>query len=187
MLSLQVYCFGRVRAMVNDKGRRLKEAGPSTPIEITGLTEVPQAGDPFIVFEDERKARAIADRRAIKHRQSEMGANTRVTLEDLYKHIKDGEMKDLNVIIKGDVQGSVEALKGSLAKIDVEGVRVKIIHSGAGAITESDINLASASNAIVIGFNVRPEPQRKQQPSKKKLIFVCTALSIMLLKKSSKL
>ncbi|MBM7564656.1 translation initiation factor IF-2 [Paenibacillus sacheonensis] len=152
-------CFGRVRAMVNDKGRRLKEAGPSTPIEITGLTEVPQAGDPFLVFEDERKARAIADRRAIKHRQTELGANSRVTLEDLYNHIKDGEIKDLNVIIKADVQGSSEALKGSLAKIDIEGVRVKIIHSGAGAITESDINLAAASSAIVIGFNVRPEPQ----------------------------
>lgn len=152
-------CFGRVRAMVNDKGRRLKEAGPSTPIEITGLTEVPQAGDPFLVFEDERKARAIADRRAIKHRQSELGANSRVTLEDLYNHIKDGEIKDLNVIIKADVQGSSEALKGSLAKIDIEGVRVRVIHSGAGAITESDINLAAASGAIVIGFNVRPEPQ----------------------------
>lgn len=152
-------CFGRVRAMVNDRGRRLKEAGPSTPVEITGLTEVPLAGDPFMVFEDERKARAIAERRAIKHRQSEIGANTRVTLDDLYNHIKEGEMKELNVIIKADVQGSAEALKGSLAKIDVEGVRVKIIHSGAGAITESDIILASASNAIVIGFNVRPEPQ----------------------------
>lgn len=152
-------CFGRIRAMVNDKGRRLKEAGPSTPVEITGLTEVPLAGDPFMVFEDERKARAIADRRAIKHRQSELGANSRVTLDDLYKHIKDGEIKDLNVIIKSDVQGSAEALKGSLAKIDIEGVRVKIIHSGVGAITESDINLASASNAIVVGFNVRPEPQ----------------------------
>ncbi|WP_373876539.1 translation initiation factor IF-2 [Paenibacillus spongiae] len=152
-------CFGRVRAMVNDKGRRLKEAGPSTPIEITGLTEVPLAGDPFLVFEDERKARAIADRRAIKQRQTELGANSRVTLDDLYKHIKEGEVKDLYVIIKADVQGTSEALKGSLAKIDIEGVRVKIIHSGVGAITESDINLASASNAIVIGFNVRPEPQ----------------------------
>ncbi|WP_322903986.1 translation initiation factor IF-2 [Paenibacillus campi] len=155
-------CFGRIRAMVNDKGRRLKEAGPSTPVEITGLTEVPQAGDPFLVFEDERKARAIADRRAITHRQSELGANTRVTLDDLFQHIKDGEIKDLNVIIKGDVQGSVEALKGSLEKIEVEGVRVKIIHRGVGAINESDIILAAASNAIVIGFNVRPDVQAKQ-------------------------
>lgn len=150
-------CFGRVRAMVNDKGRRLKEAGPSTPVEITGLTEVPQAGDPFMVFEDERKARSIAEKRAITQRQTDLGSNVRVTLDDLFQHIKDGEIKDLNVIIKGDVQGSVEALKGSLAKIEVEGVRVKIIHSGAGAITESDIILAAASNAIVIGFNVRPD------------------------------
>ncbi|QDH22897.1 translation initiation factor IF-2 [Saccharibacillus brassicae] len=152
-------CFGRIRAMVNDKGRRLKEVGPSTPVEITGLTEVPQAGDPFMVFEDERKARSIADKRSITQRESDMGANTRVTLDDLFKHIKDGEIKDLNVIIKGDVQGSVEALKGSLGKIEVEGVRVKIIHSGAGAINESDIILAAASNAIVIGFNVRPDNQ----------------------------
>ncbi|CAH1197780.1 Translation initiation factor IF-2 [Paenibacillus plantiphilus] len=154
-------CFGRVRAMVNDKGRRLKEAGPSTPVEITGLTEVPLAGDPLLAFEDERKARAIAERRATKHRQSELGTHSRITLDDLYKHIVEGEIKDLNVIIKADVQGSSEALKGSLAKIDIQGVQVKIIHSGVGAITESDIILASASNAIVIGFNVRPEPQAK--------------------------
>ncbi|MBJ6363421.1 translation initiation factor IF-2 [Paenibacillus sp. GCM10012307] len=162
-------CFGRVRAMVNDKGRRMKEAGPSTPVEITGLTEVPQAGDPFLVFEDERKARAIAERRAIKHRQSELGSNTRVTLDDLYQHIKDGEIKDLFVIIKADVQGSLEALKGSLNKIDIEGVRVKIIHNGVGAITESDINLAVASNAIVIGFNVRPEPQAMSTAEQEKV------------------
>ncbi|KIL39206.1 translation initiation factor IF-2 [Gordoniibacillus kamchatkensis] len=152
-------CFGRVRTLTNDKGKRLKEAGPSTPVEITGLTEVPQAGDPFLVYEDERKARAIAERRAATLRQSTMGANTRVTLDDLHKKIQEGDIKDLNVIIKADVQGSAEALRGSLEKIDVEGARVKIIHSGVGAITESDISLASASNAIVIGFNVRPEPQ----------------------------
>lgn len=162
-------CFGRVRAMVNDKGKRLKEAGPSTPVEITGLTEVPQAGDPFIVFEDERKARDIADKRAIALKQSEVRANSRVTLEELYKHIQEGEVKDLNVIIKGDVQGSVEALKGSLEKIEVEGVRVKIILNGVGAITESDIILASASNAIVIGFNVRPEPQAKNTADQEKV------------------
>ena len=154
--------------MVNDKGRRLKEAGPSTPVEITGLTEVPGAGDPFMVFEDERKARNIADKRAITHRQSELNTNTRVTLDDLFQHIKDGEIKDLNVIIKGDVQGSVEALKGSLNKIEVEGVRVKIIHSGAGAITESDIILPSP-NAIVIGFNVRPDVQAKQTAEQEKV------------------
>jgi translation initiation factor IF-2 len=147
--------------MVNDKGKKLKEAGPSTPVEITGLTEVPGAGDPFLVYEDERKARAIADKRANTQRLAEMGENSRVTLDDLYKHIQEGDIKDLFVIIKGDVQGSVEALKGSLEKIEVEGARVKIIHTGVGAITESDISLASASNAIVIGFNVRPEPQAK--------------------------
>jgi translation initiation factor IF-2 len=162
-------CFGRVRAMVNDKGKKLKEAGPSTPVEITGLTEVPQAGDPFMCFEDERKARAIAEKRAITQRQAELGSNARVTLDDLYKHIKDGEIKDLNVIIKGDVQGSVEALKGSLEKINIEGVRVKILHTGVGAITESDVILASASNAIVIGFNVRPEPQAKNTAEQEKV------------------
>jgi translation initiation factor IF-2 len=162
-------CFGRVRAMVNDKGKKIKEAGPSTPVELTGLTEVPQAGDPFIVFEDERKARDIAERRAITLKQSEIGANTRVTLDDLYKHIQDGEMKALNVIIKADVQGSVEALKGSLEKIEVEGVKVKIIHTGAGAITESDIILASASNAIIIGFNVRPQPLAKLTADQEKV------------------
>ncbi|MEF2965168.1 translation initiation factor IF-2 [Paenibacillus sp. M1] len=161
--------FGRVRAMVNDKGRRLKEAGPSTPVEITGLTEVPQAGDPFMVFEDERKARSIADKRATAQRQSDLGANTRVTLDDLFRHIKEGEIKDLNVIIKADVQGSVEALKGSLEKIEVEGVRVKIIHSGAGAITESDVILAAASNAIIIGFNVRPDSQTKATAEQEKV------------------
>ncbi len=162
-------CFGRVRAMVNDKGRKLKEAGPSTPVEITGLTEVPHAGDPFLAYEDERKARDIAERRAQTLRQSEMGANVRVTLDDLYKHIQEGEIKDLFVIIKADVQGSAEALKSSLEKIDVQGARVKIIHSGVGAITESDVSLASASNAIIIGFNVRPEPQAKLAADQEKV------------------
>jgi len=154
--------FGKVRAMMNDRGRRLKEAGPSTPVEITGLSDVPQAGDPFIVFENERKAKEIAERRSIKLRQEELRARSRVTLDDLYKHIKEGEMKELHVILKADVQGSLEALRGSLEKIDIEGVRVKTIHAAVGAIKESDVALASASNAIIIGFNVRPEPQAKQ-------------------------
>ncbi|MEY4480647.1 MAG: hypothetical protein RLZZ267_1325 [Bacillota bacterium] len=153
--------FGRVRAMVNDKGRRLKEVGPSTPVELTGLNGVPQAGDQFIVFENESKAREIADKRTTTYREENLGKNTKITLDDLFTHIKDGDIKDLNVIIKGDVQGSVEALRGSLEKIDIEGVRVRILHTGAGAITESDIILASASNAIIIGFNVRPEPAAK--------------------------
>jgi translation initiation factor IF-2 len=161
--------FGRVRAMVNDKGRRIKTAGPSTPVEITGMHDVPQAGDQFKVFEDEKKARAIGETRAMKQREEDRGANSRVSLDDLFLQIKEGEIKDLNVIIKGDVQGSVEALKGSLEKIDVEGVRVKIILTGVGAITESDIILASASNAIVIGFNVRPDPHAKQTADQEKV------------------
>lgn len=153
--------YGRVRAMVNDKGRRLKEAGPSTPVEITGLNDVPQAGDQFMVFEDEKKARSIGEARAAKQRESERRANTRVSLDDLFQHIQEGDIKELNLIVKADVQGSVEALRGSLEKIDVNGTRVKIIHTGVGAITESDITLANASNAIVIGFNVRPEPNAR--------------------------
>ncbi|WP_078413202.1 translation initiation factor IF-2 [Priestia abyssalis] len=154
--------FGRVRAMVNDLGRRVKEAGPSTPVEITGLNEVPLAGDRFMVFEDEKKARQIGEARAQKQLQEQRGEKSRVSLEDLFEKIKQGEMKDLNVIVKADVQGSVEALAASLRKIEVEGVNVKIIHTGVGAITESDIILATASNAIVIGFNVRPDVNAKR-------------------------
>lgn len=153
--------YGRVRAMVNDKGRRIKSAGPSTPVEITGMHDVPHAGDQFKVFEDEKKARMIGESRAVKQRETDLGTNTRVSLDDLFQKIQEGEIKDLNMIIKGDVQGSVEALKGSLEKIEVEGVQVKIIHTGVGAITESDVILASASNAIVIGFNVRPDSGAK--------------------------
>lgn len=153
--------YGRVRAMVNDKGRRIKSAGPSTPVEITGMHDVPQAGDQFKVFEDEKKARMIGESRAVKQRETDLGANSRVSLDDLFQRIQEGEIKDLNMIIKGDVQGSVEALKGSLEKIEVEGVQVNIIHTGVGAITESDVILASASNAIVIGFNVRPDTGAK--------------------------
>jgi len=161
--------FGRVRTMINDRGKRLKEAPPSTPVEITGMTEVPQAGDPFIVFEDERKARQIAETRASRQRQAALGAANRVTLEDLYRHMKESEQKELHIVLKADVQGSVEALRSSLEKIDVEGARVKIIHAAVGAINESDINLASASNAIVIGFNVRPEPAAKTMAEQEKV------------------
>lgn len=161
--------FGKVRAMVNDKGRRVKEVGPSGPVEILGLNEVPSAGDLFVVYDDERKARSLADKRIAKQRQEQLGAQSRVTLEDLYKQIQEGEVKDLNVIIKADVQGSVEALTGSLEKIDIAGVRVRVIHKGVGAITESDILLASASNAIVIGFNVRPEPNAGKMAESEKV------------------
>ncbi|MGP4075641.1 translation initiation factor IF-2 [Halobacillus sp. K22] len=149
--------YGRVRAMVNDVGRRVKVAGPSTPVEITGLNNVPQAGDRFLVFEDEKKARSIGEARAQKALEQNRSSTAKVSLDDLFEQIKQGDIKDINLIVKGDVQGSVEALAGSLEKIDVEGVKVKIIHTGVGAITESDVALAAASNAIIIGFNVRPD------------------------------
>ncbi|MFP3723651.1 translation initiation factor IF-2 [Priestia filamentosa] len=154
--------FGRVRAMVNDLGRRVKVAGPSTPVEITGLNDVPQAGDRFMVFEDEKKARQIGEARATKQLEAQRSEKSRVSLDDLFEQIKQGEMKDLNIIVKADVQGSVEAVAASLQKIDVEGVNVRIIHTGVGAINESDIVLATASNAIVIGFNVRPDANAKR-------------------------
>lgn len=156
------HTFGRVRAMVNDLGRRVKEAGPSTPVEITGLNDVPQAGDRFVVFEDEKTARQVGESRASTALQAQRSEKTRVTLDNLFDQMKQGEMKELNLIVKADVQGSVEAMAASLMKLDVEGVNVRIIHTGAGAITESDISLAAASNAIVIGFNVRPDTNAKR-------------------------
>lgn len=149
--------YGRVRAMVNDVGQRIQKAGPSTPVEIIGINAVPQAGDQFLVFEDEKKARQIGEAREQQHILESRGTQAKISLDDLFEQIKQGEMKDLNVIIKADVQGSAEALAASLKKIEVENVKINIIHSGVGAITESDIILASASNAIVIGFNVRPD------------------------------
>ncbi|HBL8157020.1 TPA: translation initiation factor IF-2 [Listeria monocytogenes] len=154
--------FGCVRAMVNDLGRRVKKVGPSTPVEITGLNDVPQAGDRFVVFEDEKTARNIGETRASRALVAQRSATNRVSLDNLFEHMKAGEMKEVNVIIKADVQGSVEALAASLRKIDVEGVNVKIIHTAVGAINESDITLAAASNAIVIGFNVRPTAQARE-------------------------
>ncbi|MDN4607423.1 translation initiation factor IF-2 [Sporosarcina highlanderae] len=154
--------FGKVRAMINDLGRRVKEAGPSTPVEITGLSDVPQAGDRFVVFEDEKTARQIGESRAGEALQEQRVEKTRVTLDNLFDQMKQGEMKELNLIVKADVQGTVEAMAASLMKIEVEGVNVKIIHTGAGAINESDISLAAASNAIVIGFNVRPDVNAKR-------------------------
>lgn len=163
------YTFGRVRAMVNDLGRRVKEAGPSTPVEITGLNDVPQAGDRFVVFEDEKTARSIGETREQQALLAQRGEKTRVSLDNLFEQMKQGEMKDLNVIVKGDVQGSVEAVAASLLKIDVEGVNIKIIHTAVGAITESDITLAAASNAIVIGFNVRPDANAKRAADAEKV------------------
>ncbi|EGP5342926.1 translation initiation factor IF-2 [Enterococcus faecium] len=155
--------YGRVRVMTNDLGRRDKEAGPATPVEITGLNDVPQAGDRFVVFEDEKTARAAGEERAKRALLENRAATSRVTLDNLFESLKEGELKEVNVIIKADVQGSAEALAASLKKIDVEGVRVKIVHSAVGAINESDVTLAAASNAIIIGFNVRPTAQAKVQ------------------------
>ncbi len=155
--------FGRVRVMVNDQGRRVKTALPATPVEITGLNASPQAGDRFVVFEDEKTARAAGEERAKRALIEQRNASSRITLDNLFSTLKEGELKEVNVIIKADVQGSVEALASSLQKIEVEGVRVKIIHTAVGAINESDITLATASNAIIIGFNVRPTPQAKIQ------------------------
>ena len=155
--------FGRVRAMTNDLGRRIKTAAPSTPVSITGLNEAPMAGDHFAVYEDEKAARAAGEERAKRALMKQRQQTHRVSLDNLFDTLKAGELKTVNVIIKADVQGSVEALAASLLKIDVEGVRINVVHSAVGAINESDITLAEASDAVVIGFNVRPTPQARQQ------------------------
>ncbi|WP_068672361.1 translation initiation factor IF-2 [Oceanobacillus sp. Castelsardo] len=161
--------FGRVRAMINDTGKRVEVAGPSMPVEITGLQDVPQAGDRFVVFDDEKKSRQIGEARQQEAIAANRNEQAKVSLDDLFEQIKQGEMKELNIIIKADVQGSAEALSSSLQKIDVEGVKINIIHTGVGAITESDIILASASNAIVIGFNVRPDANAKGSAEREKV------------------
>lgn len=155
--------FGRVRAMTNDLGRRVKVAPPSTPVSITGLNETPMAGDHFAVYEDEKAARAAGEERAKRALLKQRQNTQRVSLDNLFDTLKAGEIKTVNVIIKADVQGSVEALAASLLKIEVEGVRVNVVHSAVGAINESDVTLAEASNAVIIGFNVRPTPQARQQ------------------------
>ena len=155
--------FGRVRTMTNDRGKAVHKAKPGTPVEITGLNDVPDSGDRFVTFNDEKTARAAGEKRAEQALIKERSKTTHVTLDNLFDTIKEGEMKEVDLIIKADVQGSVEALAQSFQKIDVEGVRVNIIHQAVGAINESDITLAEASNAIIIGFNVRPTPLAKQQ------------------------
>ena len=155
--------FGRVRAMVNDLGRREKAAGPSSPVEITGLNDVPQAGDHFAVFEDEKTARSVGEERAKRALLNQPNNTHRVSLENLFDTLKEGQIKSVNVIIKADVQGSAEALAASLQKIEVEGVKVDIVHSAVGAINESDVSLAEAANAVIVGFNVRPTPLARVQ------------------------
>jgi translation initiation factor IF-2 len=147
---------GRIRAMTDDKGHKIKKAGPSTPVEILGMPEVPEAGDIFYEVADEKVAKQLVEKRRMKQKEQTMKASARVSLDDLYTQIKEGKVKDLNIIVKADVQGSVEAVKQSLEKLSNDEVRVKILHGGVGAITEADATLAQISNAIIIGFNVRP-------------------------------
>ena len=153
---------GRVRVMVDDKGRKVNEAGPSVPVEIMGLAEAPQAGDAFDAVSDERLARELVEQRKQKQKEEQFKSFEKVTLENLFSSLKEGELKELNIIVKADVQGSVEAVKQSLEKLSNEEVRVQIIHGGVGAINESDVMLANASNAIIVGFNVRPDPVAAQ-------------------------
>jgi translation initiation factor IF-2 len=149
--------YGRIRAMFDDKGKKIKSAGPSIPVEILGLSEVPSAGDRFHVVKDEKTARDMADKRKDKERSEYLQSTHKVSLEDLYSQIKEGKIKELNIIVKADVQGSVEAVRQSLEKLSTEEIKVRVIHGGVGAITETDVTLANASNAIIIGFNVRPD------------------------------
>lgn len=161
--------YGKVRTMLNDTGRRIRQAGPATPVEITGLNDAPQAGDLFVVFPDEKSARQAGEERARRALEEHRDANKKVTLDNLFESLQEGDLKSVNVIIKADVQGSAEALNASLQKIDVEGVRVNTIHQAVGAINESDISLAAASGAIVIGFNVRPTPQARAQAEQEQI------------------
>ncbi|HRV33754.1 MAG TPA: translation initiation factor IF-2, partial [Anaerovoracaceae bacterium] len=149
-------CSGRIRAMTNAKGDNIRKAGPARAVEITGLTDVPQAGDEFNAVKEDKVAREIAENRKLKQRQEVLARNASITLEQLFSQIEEGEVKELNLILKADVQGSVGALEQSLEKLQNENVKVKILHSGVGTVTESDVMLASTSNAVIIGFNVRP-------------------------------
>ena len=153
--------IGRIRAMKDDKGKKVKSAGPSTPVEIMGLTEVPQAGDTFYEVKDEKTAKHLIEKRKREEREKAINAGTKVTLDNLFSQMEEGKLKQLNLIIKADVQGSVEAVKQSLGKLHNEEVKVKIIHAAAGAVNESDVTLAKVSNAIIIAFNVRPNPTAK--------------------------
>ena len=150
---------GRVRVMTNERGKQLKKAGPAVPVEVTGLAEVPQAGDAFDAVSDEKLARELVEQRKQAIKEEQFNAQQKVTLDNLFASLKEGELKDLNVIVKADVQGSVEAVKQSLEKLSNDEVRVRVIHGAAGGITDSDVMLANASNAIIIGFNVRPEAE----------------------------
>jgi translation initiation factor IF-2 len=148
--------YGKVRAMLNDRGTQLESAGPSIPVEVIGLSGVPMAGDELVVVEDDKIAKQISEHRIQKQRSKDLARTSRLSLEGLYEQMKEGEVKDLNIIIKADVQGSIEALADSLTKLSNEEVKIHVVHSGTGTITESDVSLATVSDAIIIGFNVRP-------------------------------
>lgn len=160
---------GKIRTMLDDKGKLVKKANPSTPVEITGLTDVPDAGDIFIIVSDEKTARLISEKRKEKHRLEHLQSNQKISLDELFSQIQEGKVKDLNIIVKADVQGSAEALKQSLERLSNDEVKIKTIHSGVGAITETDVMFASASNAIIIGFNVRPQPSASALAEKDKV------------------
>ena len=162
---------GRVRVMTNDGGERITDAGPSVPVEIAGMSEVPSAGDVFNAVADERMARALAEERLAAQRSAAAaGAGKKVSLEDLFARIQEGDLKDFNIIVKADVQGSAEAVKTSLEKLSNEEVRVRVIHSGVGAINESDVMLASTSNAVIVGFNVRPDNAARDSAERSKVV-----------------
>ena len=161
--------IGRIRAMTNDKGKKVKKAGPSTPVEITGLTEVPEAGQTFYEVKDEKMAKHLIERRKRQEREKSINATSRVTLDDLFNQIEKGNLKTLNLIVKADVQGSVEAVKQSLEKLSNEEVQVKVIHANVGAVTETDVTLAKVSNAIIIAFNVRPETLAREEAEKEEV------------------
>ncbi|MBQ0133673.1 MAG: translation initiation factor IF-2, partial [Clostridiales bacterium] len=162
-------CVGRVRTMTNDKGQRITEAGPSIPVEISGMSEVPSAGDIFNCVSDERMARELAEQRMEEQRSAAANMGKKVSLEDLFARIQEGEMKTFNIIVKADVMGSAEAVKSSLEKESNEEVQVKVIHAGVGAINESDVMLASTSNAVIVGFNVRPDNAARDSAARSKV------------------
>lgn len=160
--------YGKVRAMINDRGEKVKKALPSTPVEVLGLNDVPQAGD-ILDSTDEKTARSVAEKRIAKKREEEIQVNSKVSLDDLFQRIQEGELKELNIVVKADVQGTIEALKASLQKIKNEEVKVVVVHAGVGSITESDVMLASAANALIIGFNVRPDANARKASETEKV------------------
>ncbi len=161
-------CYGKVRAMVNDRGEKVKKALPSTPVEVLGLNDVPQAGD-ILDSTEEKIARSVAEKRIAKKKEEEIKLNSKVSLDDLFQRIQEGELKELDIVVKADVQGTIEALKASLEKIKNDEVKVVVVHAGVGAITESDVMLASAANALIIGFNVRPDANARKAAETEKV------------------